>query len=234
MRTSARGALVALAIAAAACSGGSDDAGGPATTGLTTTTAGPGPTLGPPVDDGPPTTTAAESLVGLMLTSADLPEGFAPSDDVDDTVTTFCAGQDATAGLRATAREIAGFTRTPPGASVIQVAFRFADDGAATFVDQADALLQGCDEVPDGTGLAFTYEAVSLPLTDALSSTQTSASRYGTSFGSGNLTVNVAVFRQGDIGQLVAVLGLEQDRAALDALAEAALSAAVARLTTDS
>jgi hypothetical protein len=228
VRRSARAGLLALALVTAACTGGSDDAEGSTTTGPTATT-GPGTTLGPPVDDGPPLTTAAESLVGLMLTADDLPPGFAPSDDVDDTVTTFCAGQDATAGLRATAREVVGFTRTPAGASVIQVTFRFADDGATAFVDQAEALLEGCDEVPDGTGLAFTYEPVSPTLTTALATTDASASRYGTSFGSGNLTVNVAAFRQGDIGQLVAVLGLEQDRAELDTLAEAAFSVAAER-----
>lgn len=224
MHRAARAALVALALVAAACSSGDDDAGpDPATPASTTTT----------VEEGPPTTTEAGSLASLVLTADDLPEGFALSDDVDDTVTTFCAGQDATAGLRATAREVVGFTRTPAGASVVQLVLRFADDGATGFVEQAGSLLEGCDEVPDATGLAFTYEPVSAPLAELLAPLDGSAARYGTSFGSGNLTLNVVVLRQGDIGQLVAVLGLEQDRADLDALAEAALGEAIERLATE-
>ena len=61
-------------------------------------------------DGGPATTTSSDStsstiapddptLEPLLLTAADLPEGFTPTEDVADTVTTFCAGQDATAGM---------------------------------------------------------------------------------------------------------------------------------------
>lgn len=219
-----RAALAALALLAAACSSG-DDATPPDPTSTTTSTT---------EADGPPATTEAESLESLVLTVDDLPEGFAPSGDVDDTVTTFCAGQDATAGLQATAREVVGFTRTPPGASVVQLVLRFAEDGAADFVAQAASLLEGCNEVPDATGLAFTYEPVSPGLAELVEPLDGSAARYGTSFGSGNLTLNVVVLHQGDVGQLVAVLGLEQDRADLDALAEAAVGAAVERLTAGS
>jgi hypothetical protein len=215
----ARAGLLALALVATACAGDDEPAATTSTVPATTTTS-----------DGPPATSAAESLVPLLLTAADLPDGFAPSDDVDDTITAFCAGQDATAGLQASARELVGFTRTPPGASVIQIALRFEDDGAAAFVAQAEDLLDGCSEVPDASGLAFTYEPLAPEVTAALVGTDASAGRYGTSIGSGNLTVDVVVLQQGDLGQLVAVLGLDQDRSTLDALAATAVRAAVERL----
>jgi hypothetical protein len=206
------GALVVASLAA--CS--DEDTGTPRST-TTTEDAG---TVAPP----------DPTLVELLLSEADLPDGFAPSADVDDTVTTFCAGQDAAAGLSASGRAIAAFTRTPAGASVIEVVFRFERDGAARFVEQADELLTSCDGVPDATGLAFTYE----PLGDAVAATlegaTASAGRYGTSVGSGDLTVQVAVARHDDLGVLVAVLGLEQSRADLDALAAAAFAAALDKL----
>ncbi len=62
-------------------------------------------------------------------------------------------------------------------------------------------------------------------------SSTASASRYGTSVGSGRLTVDVAVARQGDLGILVAVLGVDLPRADLDTLATQAFAAAVARLS---
>ena len=190
-------------------------------------------------DDGaPPTTTASTTttvapdgeLEQLLVTAEDLPAGFAPSADVDDTITAFCAGQDAAAGLSASGRAIVGFTRTPPGASVIQLVFRFDDDGAARFVEQAEDLLTSCSDVPDATGLAFTYEPVSAPVEETLAGVDSSASRYGTSVGSGNLTVNVAVIQQADVGLLVAVLGLEEPREALDELAAEVFAAAASRL----
>jgi hypothetical protein len=190
-------------------------------------------------DDGaPPTTTASTTttvapdgeLEQLLVTAEDLPAGFAPSADVDDTITAFCAGQDAAAGLSASGRAIVGYTRTPAGASVIQLAFRFDDDGAARFVEQAEDLFTTCSDVPDATGLAFTYEPVSEPVEETLASVDSSASRYGVSVGSGNLTVNVAVIQQADVGILVAVLGLEEPREALDDLAAKVFAAARQRL----
>ncbi len=211
----------ALALAAA-CSGGEPSGTTSTLPPATTTTTGV---------DGPPATTADESLAPLLLTLDDLPEGYSPGEDVDDTITAFCAGQDATAGLRASARDLVGFTRTPPGASVIQIVFRFEAGGAATFVEQSEALLGGCNEVPDATGLAFTYEALTPALTDVLASAHASTGRYGTSIGSGALTINIVAFHRDDLAQLVAVLGVDQDRASLDALALEAFTVAVDRLT---
>ncbi len=228
-RTGRLASALVLGIAlAASCS--SDDAAPDTSTTAPSTETSP---TAPPTTGGPPPTTAAESVDALLLTADDLPEGFAANPDVDDTITAFCAGQDATAGLQASARALVGFTRTPPGASVIQIALRFEGDGAAAFVAQAESLLAGCSEVPDATGLAFAYEPASPEVLDALGGTDASVARYGTSIGSGNLTLNVVAFHQGDVGQLVAVLGLEEDRRALDALALDAVTAAVAGLGAD-
>ncbi len=175
------------------------------------------------VDDDP-------TLGPLVLQAGDLPGSFTASDDVDDTITAFCAGQDATAGLRATGRALAGYRRDPAGASVIHLVFRFADDGAAAFVAQADQVLSSCNEVPDVQGLAFTYEPVSPAVAAAVADADASATRYGRSIGSGNLTIDLAVFHRGDVGELVAVLGVDTPRDELDALATAAFTAAAARL----
>ena len=169
-------------------------------------------------------------LEPLLLTAADLPDGFTATVDVADTVTSFCAGQDAAAGLRAEGRAIVAFTRAPEGASVIEVVFRFEDDGAATFVDQAGQILTSCSEVPDATGLAFTYEPLSAPVADTLASADDAASAFGTSVGSGDLRVELAAVAEGDLGALIAVLGLDQPRADLDALASTAFEAALAKL----
>lgn len=177
------------------------------------------------------TTVAQGDLEARLLTAADLPPGYGPSDEVDDTVTTFCAGQDATAGLRATGRAVAGFTRTPAGASVVHLVFRFEGDGAARFVTQAEELLRGCSDVPDASGLAFSYEPVSPSVAEALDELDGVTSRYGTSVGSGRLAVDVAVARQGDLGILLAVLGVDLPRADLDTLATQAFGAAAARLS---
>jgi hypothetical protein len=206
--------LVALLVAGSAACSDDDD---PASDTSTTTTVPVG------VDDDP-------TLVPLVLQAGDLPGTFAPSDNVDDTITSFCAGEDATAGLRATGRALAGYRRDPAGASVIHVVFRFADDGAAAFVQQAETILGRCHEVPDVTGLAFSYQPVTPAVADALRGADASASRYGTSFGSGNLTIDLAAFRRGDVGELVAVLGVDTPRDQLDALAAAAFAAAVERL----
>lgn len=169
-------------------------------------------------------------LAAVMLAVDDLPSSFERSGSVDDTITAFCAGQDATAGLQASAREIRGFTRVGGGASVIQLAFRFRDDGAAAFVRQAAAALEGCDGVPDLTGLAFEYEALTAgveALIDAVSDDH--VGRYGTNVGSGALSIEVVAFHHGDIGQLVAVLGLDLPRPELDELARSTFSAVAAK-----
>ena len=207
------GLLVALALVA--CSDDDDGGAEPSsTTGSTASAIAPDdPTLEP-----------------LLLTADDLPAGFAATEDVADTVTSFCAGQDATAGLQADGRAIVGFTRTPAGASVIEVLFRFDDDGAATFVDAAEELLISCSEVPDATGLAFTYEPGSEAVATSLSDADHAASAFGTSVGSGGLHVEIAAVAEGELGALVAVLGLDQPRADLDALASSAFEAAIAKL----
>ena len=207
--------VVLAALCLIGCSDDDDDSEATTTTGGTTRS-----TIAP--DD--------PSLEPLLLTAVDLPQGFSPTEDVADTVTTFCAGQDAAAGLRADGRAIVGFSRTPAGASVIEVVFRFEDDGAATFVEQADELLTSCSDVPDATGLAFTYEPLSEPVEAALAGADAATGRFGTSVGSGGLTVEVAAIGEGDLGALVAVLGAEQPRAELDRLAETAFAAAVEKL----
>lgn len=217
-------ALGLLAVSAVACS---DDGSG-----TSATTVAPS-TESTPVDgtdDTTPTSTPVPSLVDVMLAPEDLP-GFAAAADVDDTITTFCAGEDATAGLQASEREVRGFQQDGGGASVIQLAFRFRDDGAARFVAQAEASLGRCSSVPDGTGLAFEYEPVSDGLAETLDgATDVVASRYGVSVGSGNLTVNLAVSHRGDVGLLVAVLGLDMPRSELDALAATAFDTVASRL----
>ena len=218
MRLPRRG-LVACTVALALL-GCRDDGEADDTTTTTASTPGPSDTIAPDDPD----------LTPLLLTADDLPDGFAPNEDVDDTITAFCAGQDAAAGLSASGRAIAGFTRTPPGASVIEVVFRFDGDGAEQFVAQAEELLTSCSGVPDATGLAFTYEPLSAPVAATLDGADASASRFGTSVGSGNLTVEIAVIQHDDLGALIAVLGLEEPRADLDALAQTAFSSAVAML----
>jgi len=188
----------------------------------TTTTAGDPSTSTIAPDD--------PTLEPLLLTAADLPAGFTATEDVADTVTSFCAGQDATAGLRAQGRAIVGFTRTPEGASVIEVVFRFGEDGAAAFVDQAKELLTSCSEVPDATGLAFTYEPLSPAVAASLMGADEAASAFGTSVGAGDLHLEVAALSKGDLGALVAVLGLDEPRADLDELASTAFEAAIERL----
>ena len=187
-------------------------------------------------DAGPATTTTAEAtttslgsdpaLDALLVQAGDLPAGFVPSEDIDDTITAFCAGEDAAAGLQATGRALAGYTREPAGASVIHLAFRFRPGDGARFVDQATQILERCSNVPDATGLAFAYEPAAPELEAALAGTDAFVARHGTSAGSGSLGIDVAVFRHGDVAQLVAVLAVDTPRAELDALAVAAVTAA--------
>ncbi|HEY9555532.1 MAG TPA: hypothetical protein VIR58_02290, partial [Acidimicrobiales bacterium] len=170
------------------------------------------------------------TLDSLLLGATDLPAGFEESSEgVDETITSFCAGEDATAGLQASARAVRAFARTPPGASVLQVVFDFEGTGAADFVAAADGILERCSDVPDATGLAFAYEPLAPAVAAPLEGVEQSTGRYGVSAGSGSLTIDVAVFRTGSVGQLVAVLGLDLPREELDALAAQAFTAAVAR-----
>lgn len=190
----------------------------------------------------PTTTTEAESttttegddeLAALLLDGTDLPDGFETAAEVDDTITSFCATHDAAAGLQASERAVVGFARTSGGASVIQLAFRFEDDGAATFVAQAEAALAACSGVPDGsgTGLAFEYEPLSPTVAAAIDGAgDARTGGFGTSVGSGSFTVEIAVLQRGDVGTLVAVLGLDEPREALDELAASAFAAAANRL----
>jgi hypothetical protein len=100
-------------------------------------------------------------------------------------------------------------------------------------VAQAEAAMSACSGVPDGsgTGLAFEYEPLSPAVADALATAgEARAGGFGTSVGSGSLTVEIAVARQGDVATLVAVLGLDEPREALDELAAAAFSTVAQRL----
>lgn len=178
-------------------------------------------------DDRQPSTGIDE----LVLTTDDLPAGFTASADVDDSLTSFCATEDAAAGLQASDRAVAGFRRDAGGASVIQLVFRFHDDGASTFVEQAEGALTRCSGVPDVSGLAFEYEALSAELHALVEGAgDARASRFGRSVGSGNLTEDLLVLQHGDVGILVAVLGLELPRAELDELAGEVFTSVIARL----
>lgn len=180
-----------------------------------------------------PTTTAADpALDTLLLAPGELPAQFSISEAVDDTITAFCATEDAAAGLQASARSVRGFQRAGGGASVIQLAFRFRDDGASRFVSQAGNVLDRCSGVPDVKGLAFDYDSLSPTLETLIAGAgDTRVGRHGVSVGSGSLSVNVVVIQQADVGELVAVLGLNLPREQLDALADTAFSAAIAKLS---
>jgi hypothetical protein len=206
-------ALVAVvALVLGACS--DDDDGGSVTTSAASGTDGTTTSLG-----------SDPALDALLIAADELPPGFVPSEDVDDTITAFCAGEDAAAGLQASGRALVGYTRQPAGASVIQLVFRFRPGDGVRFVDQATQILGRCSDVPDGTGLAFTYEPAP-GLDAALAGTDAFVARHGTSAGSGSLAIDVAVFRHGDVAQLVAVLAIDAPRAELDALALTAVTAA--------
>ncbi|HEX4866510.1 MAG TPA: hypothetical protein VFV32_02680 [Acidimicrobiales bacterium] len=215
-----------VTIASGSLAGCSDDEMPPATTASTSTPSSTAP-------EGSTDGAADEALEALLLDASDLPAGFTASDEADDTITSFCATQDAAAGLQASARAVRAFARDAGGASVIQLAFRFRDGGAATFVQQAETALATCTDIPDasGTGLAFEYEPLSPDVAAAVAAAGDSRTgRYGTSVGSGNLTVEVVVLQHDDIGILVAVLGLSQPRTELDALAATAFTAVAQRL----
>lgn len=206
-----------LAIGATGCT---DD--GPSASATTTTASGSATTA-----------EVGEPLDGVLLTAADVPAGFEPSEEVDDTITSFCATHDAASGLQAAERAVVGFARSGGGASVIQLAFRFEEGGATTFVTQAEAALAACSGVPDGsgTGLAFEYEPLSPAVADVLADAgEARTGGFGTSVGSGSLTVEIAVVQQGEIATLVAVLGLDEPRDALDALAASTFATVAHRL----
>jgi hypothetical protein len=205
--------LSVLLLVAAACSDDDGGSGGPATSSTTESSI--------PPDD--------PELEPLLITAADLPGSYAAVEDVGDTVTTFCAGEDATAGLQASGRAIVGFNRTTPGASVIHLVFRFREGDGPRFVQQAGEVLDRCSAVPDLTGLAFRYEPVAEPVEGTLVDTDQHVTRFGISVGSESFTEQIAVFRHGEVAQLIAVLGADLPRADLDALATAAFGAAVAR-----
>lgn len=209
-------ALVLLSTVVAACR---DDGGSTATT----TTSEPTTSSNGADDD--------TALDALLLAEADLPAGFTVSTSVDDTITAFCAGEDATAGLQATARAVRGFLREGSGASVIQLAFRFQGEDAATFVAQADAVLGRCSGIPDVTGLAFEYDALTPELDATIAaSSDAHTGRHGVNVGSGSLSIDLVVLHRGDIGELVAVLGIDLARAKLDDLARAAFAGVASRL----
>lgn len=209
--------LLVLALLVTAAAGCASDRGAPATTTTESSTTS--------------STVEDARLAALLLRASDLPAGFVASKDVNDTITGFCASEDAAAGLQASARAVQGFTRTGGGASVIQLAFRFEDDGAARFVTQARDVLGRCSGVPDIKGLAFDYDALSAELEAAIAKGPTSSvGRHGVNVGSGSLSIDVAVVQHGDVGELVAVLGLDLPRAELDAVALAAFGAVVGYL----
>ena len=175
------------------------------------------------------TTKPDAALAAVLVRQDELPADFAPSPDVDDTITAFCAGEDAAAGLQASARALVGFRRQPEGASVIHLAFRFRAGDAVHFVDQAGGILDRCSEVPDTSGLAFTYAPTAPPVDAALAGTDAHVTRYGVSVGSGNLSIDIGVFRYGEVGELIAVLAVDTPRDQLDTLAARAFAAAAAR-----
>ena len=188
----------------------------------TTTTSNPAST----------TTTVDDALEALLLAPSELPGQFAISASADDTITAFCATEDATAGLQASARAVRGFQRTGGGASVIQLAFRFRADGASRFVSQASAVLDRCSGVPDVKGLAFDYDPLSPELEALLAGAgDARVGRHGVSVGSGSLSIDLAVVQHGDVGELIAVLGLDLPRQQLDALAHPVFEAAIAKLS---
>jgi hypothetical protein len=164
------------------------------------------------------------------VTADQLPPTFTPAVDVGDTVPSFCASEDPTAGLRAAGRAVAGYARTPAGVSVLHLVFRFEQDGAARFVQQAGEIIERCSDVPDARGLAFTYSDAPAELAAALAGTDASVTTDGLSVGSGSLRSIVAVFRKGDVGEMVAVLAVDAQAADADAVALAAFTAAVGRL----
>jgi hypothetical protein len=107
--------------------------------------------------------------------------------------------------------------------------FRFRSGDAARFVEQARAALDSCSDVPDIQGLAFAYEPSTPGVEAVFADADGFVTRHGTSAGSQALHVETAVFRNGDIAELVAVLLVNGTREELDALATSTFAAAVRR-----
>lgn len=210
-RRCATTALLAGLLLAGACSGGDD---------------GASPTSTTAPDASSTSTTVDPALAPFLIQATDLPGAYRAVGDIDDTITSFCANEDAAAGLRATSRSVAAFARDPAGASIVQLVFRFREGDAARFVQQAGEVLDRCSNVPDIRGLAFSYEPVTPEVEAALAGTDAHVARFGISAGNGSLTEELAVFHHGDIAHLVAVLAVDAPRAELDTLAAAAFRAA--------
>lgn len=170
-------------------------------------------------------------LETMLLREGDLPPAFTVETGTEgaDTITSFCAGEDAAAGLQASGRALVRIRREPVGVAVLQLVFRFRDDDAATFVRQAGEILQRCHEVPDAQGLAFSYEPATPAIDAVFADADDFVARYGSSVGSATFNEDIAVFRRGDVAQLVAVLAVDTPRAEVDALSLAAFTAAVDR-----
>ena len=168
-------------------------------------------------------------LRATQVQAGDLGTGYLQDTSSNNTVTSFCFGQDAAQGLRATARAYVGYGRSPAGAAVLQLTFRFAPGDAARFVAQADQMFSTCSGVPDIQGHAFTYQPTTAAVDGALAATDAHTSRFGVSVGNGNLTEEAAFFHRGDIGVLIAVVTNQLPRADTDALATTAFAAAVRR-----
>jgi hypothetical protein len=167
------------------------------------------------------------ALRATQIQASDLGTGFLENDSSNNTVTSFCVGQDAAQGLRATARSYVGYGRAPAG--VLQLTFRFRKGDAAKFVSQADQMFSTCSGVPDIQGQAYTYEPVTSAVDAALAGADGHSARYGVSVGNGNLKEEAAFFHKGDIGVLIAVVTNQQERADTDSLALTAFAAAVRR-----
>jgi hypothetical protein len=201
--------LALLPLVTAACSDDDGEAG--------STTVGPSTTI--PNDP---------ALVPLLVQHDELPDGFEEARPEEDTVPTFCAGVDATAGLRATGRAIAHYDREvePLGQSIVDIVFRFEGDGAAAFVRQAREAFEQCHEVPDFSGLAFAFSPASDALEAELAGTDDHVARHGSSVGSGVLQEEIAVFHRGDVAHFVAVFTSSRPAAELEALAVTVFAAA--------
>ena len=170
------------------------------------------------------------ALQPTLLAATDLPAGLLGGHRAPTTRSRPSApGRTPWPGLQATARAYIAFTRTPSGVGIVHLVFRFRKGDGTKFVDQAKSILSSCSNVPDIHGLAFTYEASAPAIDAAMAGTDDFVSRHGTSVGRGNLGEDVAMFRRGDLGELVAVLTNTLPRDQTDAMALAAVTAAVRR-----
>jgi hypothetical protein len=169
------------------------------------------------------------TLQATQVQGSDLGACFAPNLSENNTVTTFCVGEDAVQGLAASGRAYTAYSRTPSGAGVLELTFRFHPGDGARFVSQADVIFSACSGVPNIQGQAFTYEPTTAAVDATLNGTDHHTSRYGVSVGNGTLIEETGIFHKGDIGVLVAVVTNGGTRAETDALAVTAFTAAVRR-----